>query len=70
MVHIRQLWRVTKPPKQVINGQYNPVSYFIANIFVQVSFLEDREFFIDNLLVRIHLIIEMSLVDRPCATGV
>jgi hypothetical protein len=24
-------------------------------------------FFIDNLLVRIHLIIEMVLVDRPCA---
>ena len=30
----------------------------------------DREFFIDNLLVRIHLIIEMILVDRPCAMGV
>ena len=27
----------------------------------------EREFFIDNLLVRIHLIIEMTLVDRPCA---
>jgi len=30
----------------------------------------EREFFIDNLLVRIRLIIEMSLVDRPCAMGV
>jgi len=29
-----------------------------------------REFFIDNLLVRIHLIIKMFLVDRPCAMGV
>ena len=29
-----------------------------------------REFFIDNLLVRIHFIIEMILVDRPCAMGV
>ena len=29
-----------------------------------------REFSIDNLLVRIHLIIEMILVDRPCAVGV
>ena len=29
-----------------------------------------REFFIDNPLVRIHLIIEMILVDRPCAVGV
>jgi len=28
------------------------------------------EFFIDNLLVRIHFIIEMILVDRPCAMGV
>ena len=25
---------------------------------------------IDNLLVRIHLIIEIVLVDRPCAMGV
>ena len=31
--------------------------------------LREREFFIDNLLVRIHLIIEMILVDRPCAMG-
>ena len=29
-----------------------------------------REFFIDNLLVRIHLIIEISIVDRPCGMGV
>ena len=29
-----------------------------------------RDSFIDNLLVRIHLIIEMILVDRPCAIGV
>ena len=28
----------------------------------------ETEFFIDNLLVRIHSIIEMILVDRPCAT--
>jgi hypothetical protein len=30
----------------------------------------ERELFIDNLLVRIHLIIVMILVDRPCAMGV
>ena len=30
----------------------------------------EREFFIDNLLVRIQLTIEMILVDRPCAMGV
>jgi hypothetical protein len=32
--------------------------------------LIERGFFIDNLLVRIHWIIEMILVDRPCAMGV
>ena len=32
-----------------------------------VPLLLEREFFIDTLLVRIHLIIEMILVDRPCA---
>ena len=30
----------------------------------------EREFFIDNLLVRVHSIVEMILVDRPCAVGV
>ena len=35
----------------------------------QRSFRE-REIFIDNLLVRVHLIIEMILVDRPCVMGV
>ena len=29
-----------------------------------------RDFFIDKLLVRIHLINEMTLVDRPCAMAV
>jgi hypothetical protein len=29
----------------------------------------EREFFVDNLVVRIHFIIEMILVDRPCAMG-
>ena len=32
--------------------------------------VEEREFFIDNLLVRIHLIIVMILVERSCAMGV
>ena len=30
----------------------------------------EREFFIGNLLVRIHFIIVMISVDRPCAMGV
>ena len=32
--------------------------------------VEKREFFIDNLLVRILLIFEIILVDRPCTMGV
>jgi len=35
-----------------------------------MGYAREREFFIDKLLVRIHLIIEMILVDRPCALGV
>ena len=31
--------------------------------------LIEREFFIDNLLVQIHFVIEMILVDRPRAMG-
>ena len=34
------------------------------------SGLREREFFIDNLLVRIHFIIVMISADRPCAMGV
>ena len=30
----------------------------------------ERVLFVDDLLVRIHLIIEMILVDRSCAMGV
>ena len=29
-----------------------------------------REFFIDHLLVRIHFLVEMIVVDRPCAMEV
>jgi hypothetical protein len=32
--------------------------------------LDEREIFIDNLLVRVHWIIEMIVVERPCAMGV
>ena len=30
----------------------------------------EKEFLVDNLLVRIHSLIETNLVDRPCAMGV
>ena len=32
--------------------------------------IRERAFFIDNLLVRIHLNMKMVLVDRPCAMGI
>ena len=34
------------------------------------SLKKEREFFIEILLVRIHLIIEIISVDRPCSMGV
>ena len=37
---------------------------------VEVSLFSERGFLIDNLRFRIHWIIEMILVDRPCAIGV
>ena len=53
-------------------------SYFFQNNLHQscrerqIPLLTKRETdsFIDNLLVQIHLIIEMILVDRPCALRV
>jgi len=40
----------------------------LASVFRWICVVE-REFFIDNLLFRIHLTIEMILVDRPFAMG-
>ena len=37
---------------------------------VEVEPARERDFFIDNLLARIHLISGMILIDRPCATKV
>jgi len=45
------------------------VPHCFIDISMQPHILE-RKFFIDNLLVQIHLLIEMILVDRPCAMGV
>ena len=45
-------------------------SFFELNPLLRPPKAGEREIFIDNLLVRVHLIIEMILVDRPCATGV
>jgi len=37
---------------------------------VSCAGLVERDFFIDNLLIQIHSIIDMTSVDRPCAMGV
>jgi len=42
----------------------------VARLLRGLRRLREREFFIDNLLVRIHFIVEMILVNRPCAMGV
>ena len=45
----------------------NTVADFAELIWARLErYGRENEFFIDNLLVRIHLIIEMILVDRPC----
>ena len=40
------------------------------NLVLTVIYVPAREIFIDNLLVRVHWIIEMIVVERPCAKGV
>ena len=40
-----------------------------ASDFLARFDFREREFFIDNLLVRIRLIVVMNLVDWPCAIG-
>jgi len=41
-----------------------------VDLTAQCGLFPERELFIDNLLVRIHLIVEMILLDRPCVMGV
>jgi len=48
----------------------SPTCSIVATCFEISGLGIEREIVIDNLLVRIHLIIEMILVDRPCAMGV
>ena len=60
VIYIYQRWAYQVDRTRV--NEYGPTP-------VSTSFTEE-EFFIDNLLVRIHFIIEMILVDRLCAMGV
>ena len=42
---------------------------FASQLNASLTCFAERDFFIDNLLVQIHSIIEMILVDRPCAVA-
>jgi hypothetical protein len=41
-----------------------------GTIVTEVVSQREKKIFSDDLLVRIHLVIEMISVDRPCAMGV
>ena len=51
-------------------GRHSPVP--TPNLYVPATHVchTEREFFIDKLLDRVQLIIEMIFVDRPCAMGI
>jgi len=55
-----------------VSLKYEPASEPLPVIpfLVLAIGVDSRELFIGTLLVRIHLIIEMILVDRPCTMGV
>ena len=61
------------PEPSTLNPQPSTLSPQPSTLNPQPSTLNpnaERELSFDNLLVRIHLNIEMILVDRPCAMGV
>ena len=60
---------VCTPPSSTYERSVN-LTLARAAIGDQVPAAREREFFIDNLLVQIRLIIEMILVDRRCTMGV
>ncbi len=53
----------------VLDGDRNGAHVRVGGLRNLVS-ARERDFFIDSLMVRIGLIIEMIRVDRPCATGI
>ena len=74
-VHVLVIGR-RNPETQHPNAWCRPVPTLIPHLRTLITIphlttliTREREFFIDNLLVRIHLIIEMIIVDRSCAMG-
>jgi len=53
-----------------VQGEAEPAVQDYARGASQLHLFRESEFFIDNLLVRVHFIKEMFLVDRPCIMGV
>ena len=60
------LWKCV-PAFSVIRIGY--VSSDVYRLRAHAQCMIEREFFVDSLLVRIYLIIEMIFVDRPCVMG-
>ena len=62
-------WAGDDPP---LKRRWEVVGPALSEAFLgsNQAFGVDRDFFLDNLLVRFHWIIEMVLVDRPCAMAV
>jgi hypothetical protein len=74
------LWAVGGVVGAALSGAVYPLLALLLALMMATFFIctrggdwccpTEREVFIDNLLVRFHFIIEMILVDRPCAIGV
>ena len=64
------LFKILLPEKGKGNSNSHGARPVHRPLLVQILLGGEREFFVDNLLVRIHLIIAMVLADRPCAMGV
>ena len=71
--HFKLILRLLPGAKSIIYGQSMqklPIVKLAFKLISASSILQRESSFIDNLLVRIHLIIVMISVDRPCAMGV
>ena len=74
MLRIGQSAAIVAPEERPLSVQ----EFFITNLLRELSIDNllttgggrEKEFFIANLLVRIHLIVDIISVDRPCAKGV
>jgi len=73
-VPLKSLGRITDPPQYhhiplPSDLEHNKDTDRVLRGIAAFRGIPEREIFVDNLLVRVHMIIEMILEDRPCATG-